>query len=60
VVSHYLIGHACQEPYIIALMRNVSALHPVFKLMRPHFRYTCARKASSLSLFLFFSSGFRD
>ena len=40
VVSHYLMGHACQEPFIIALMRNVSAMHPVFKLMRPHFRYT--------------------
>ncbi|CAK0787323.1 hypothetical protein CVIRNUC_010541 [Coccomyxa viridis] len=40
VGSHYLVGHACQEPFIIAFMRHVSALHPVYKLMRPHFRNT--------------------
>ena len=51
-MQHYLIGHACQEPYIIALMRHVSAMHPVYKLMRPHFRNTCvSRLVSSYATF---------
>ena len=29
LVSHYLRAHACQEAFIIAFMRSVSALHPV-------------------------------
>lgn len=29
LVSHYLRAHACQEPFIIATMRHLSALHPV-------------------------------
>lgn len=28
------------EPFHIALRRQLSALHPVHKLMLPHFRYT--------------------
>ena len=40
LASHYLRAHACQEGFIIPFMRNISALHPVYKLMMPHFRYT--------------------
>ena len=29
LVSHYLRAHASTEPFILATMRNVSALHPV-------------------------------
>eukprot|EP00775_Hariotina_reticulata_P007328 gene7328-7540_t len=40
LVSHWLRCHACLEPFMIALRRNVSIMHPVAKLMIPHFRYT--------------------
>jgi len=38
--SHYLRCHAATEPYIIATYRQLSTLHPVHQLLRPHFRYT--------------------
>jgi hypothetical protein len=40
LISHWLRCHCCTEPYLIALRRHVSAMHPVFKLMLPHFRFT--------------------
>jgi lipoxygenase len=32
--------HACMEPFIIAAHRQMSAMHPIFKLLKPHMRYT--------------------
>lgn len=32
--------HATMEPYIIATHRNLSAMHPIYKLLHPHMRYT--------------------
>ncbi|CAH2042001.1 unnamed protein product [Thlaspi arvense] len=32
--------HCATEPYIIATNRQLSALHPVYRLLHPHFRYT--------------------
>lgn len=32
--------HASLEPFGIALHRQFSTMHPVYKLMLPHFRYT--------------------
>ena len=32
--------HACTEPYIIATRRQLSAAHPVYALLHPHFKYT--------------------
>lgn len=40
LVNHWLRTHACMEPYIIATHRQLSCLHPVFKLLHPHMRYT--------------------
>ncbi|KAJ9549522.1 hypothetical protein OSB04_022065 [Centaurea solstitialis] len=40
LVNHWLRTHACMEPYIIASHRQLSCLHPVFKLLHPHMRYT--------------------
>lgn len=40
LVSHWLRTHACTEPYIIAANRQLSALHPICRLLHPHFRYT--------------------
>ncbi|CAA6668318.1 unnamed protein product [Spirodela intermedia] len=40
LVNHWLKTHACMEPYIIAAHRQLSGMHPVFKLLHPHMRYT--------------------
>ncbi|XP_073156416.1 linoleate 13S-lipoxygenase 2-1, chloroplastic [Henckelia pumila] len=40
LVSHWLRTHACTEPYIIATNRQLSVMHPIHGLLKPHFRYT--------------------
>ncbi|GLC42164.1 hypothetical protein PLESTB_000637500 [Pleodorina starrii] len=40
LVSHWLRTHCVLEPFYIAMRRNISVMHPVHKLMAPHFRYT--------------------
>ncbi|KAK1294193.1 hypothetical protein QJS10_CPA16g00198 [Acorus calamus] len=40
LVNHWLRTHACMEPYIIATHRQLSGMHPIFKLLHPHMRYT--------------------
>ncbi|CAA0832500.1 Lipoxygenase 2- chloroplastic [Striga hermonthica] len=40
LVSHWLRTHCCTEPYIIATNRHLSAMHPIYRLLHPHFRYT--------------------
>ncbi|XP_021753065.1 linoleate 13S-lipoxygenase 2-1, chloroplastic-like [Chenopodium quinoa] len=40
LISHWLRTHCCMEPYIIAANRYLSAMHPIYKLLHPHFRYT--------------------
>ncbi|KAG8365933.1 hypothetical protein BUALT_Bualt17G0023500 [Buddleja alternifolia] len=40
LVNHWLKTHACMESYIIATHRQLSSLHPVYKLLHPHMRYT--------------------
>ncbi|KMT13761.1 hypothetical protein BVRB_4g081370 [Beta vulgaris subsp. vulgaris] len=40
LISHWLHTHAVIEPFIIAVNRQLSALHPVYKLLHPHFRDT--------------------
>lgn len=40
LVSHWLRTHCATEPYIIAANRQLSAMHPIFRLLHPHFRYT--------------------
>ncbi|KAK1302115.1 hypothetical protein QJS10_CPB12g01797 [Acorus calamus] len=40
LVNHWLRTHACMEPFILAAHRRLSAMHPVFKLLHPHMRYT--------------------
>ncbi|KAL3718680.1 hypothetical protein ACJRO7_003751 [Eucalyptus globulus] len=40
LVSHWLRIHCATEPYIIAANRQLSAMHPIYKLLHPHFRYT--------------------
>nr|QCQ29235.1 lipoxygenase [Camellia fraterna] len=40
LVSHWLRTHCVTEPYIIASNRQLSAIHPIYRLLHPHFRYT--------------------
>ncbi|XP_012089361.2 probable linoleate 9S-lipoxygenase 5 isoform X2 [Jatropha curcas] len=40
LISHWLNTHAVIEPFIIATNRQLSVLHPVHKLLHPHFRDT--------------------
>ncbi|XP_062083944.1 linoleate 13S-lipoxygenase 2-1, chloroplastic-like [Humulus lupulus] len=40
LVSHWLRTHCAVEPYIIATNRQLSAMHPINRLLGPHFRYT--------------------
>ncbi|TKY61137.1 Linoleate 13S-lipoxygenase 3-1 [Spatholobus suberectus] len=40
LVNHWLRTHACMEPFILSAHRQLSAMHPIFKLLDPHMRYT--------------------
>ncbi|KAL4389293.1 hypothetical protein AHAS_Ahas03G0030600 [Arachis hypogaea] len=40
LVSHWLRTHCVTEPYVIATNRQLSIMHPIYKLLHPHFRYT--------------------
>lgn len=40
LISHWLNTHAVIEPFIIATNRHLSVLHPIYKLLHPHFRDT--------------------
>ncbi|KAK6929981.1 Lipoxygenase, C-terminal [Dillenia turbinata] len=40
LISHWLNTHAVIEPLVIATNRQLSVLHPIHKLLHPHFRDT--------------------
>ncbi|XP_061361375.1 linoleate 13S-lipoxygenase 2-1, chloroplastic-like isoform X1 [Gastrolobium bilobum] len=40
LVSHWLRTHCVTEPYVIATNRQLSEMHPIYRLLHPHFRYT--------------------
>ncbi|OWM85358.1 probable linoleate 9S-lipoxygenase 5 [Punica granatum] len=40
LISHFLNTHAVIEPFVIATNRQLSTLHPIYKLLHPHFRDT--------------------
>ncbi|KAH9618592.1 hypothetical protein KSS87_003949 [Heliosperma pusillum] len=40
LISHWSQTHAVIEPFGIATYRQLSVLHPIHKLLHPHFRYT--------------------
>ncbi|XP_024979370.1 probable linoleate 9S-lipoxygenase 5 [Cynara cardunculus var. scolymus] len=40
LISHWLNTHAVIEPFIIATNRQLSVMHPINKLLQPHFRDT--------------------
>ncbi|PRQ28947.1 putative linoleate 13S-lipoxygenase [Rosa chinensis] len=40
LIHHWLRSHACMETFIIATHRQLSAMHPIYRLLKPHMRYT--------------------
>ncbi|CDP20620.1 unnamed protein product [Coffea canephora] len=40
LITHWLRTHAVIEPIVIATNRQLSVLHPIYKLLHPHFRDT--------------------
>ncbi|KAL8464800.1 hypothetical protein ACS0TY_034339 [Phlomoides rotata] len=40
LISHFLNTHVVIEPFVIATNRQLSVLHPIHKLLHPHFRDT--------------------
>lgn len=40
LISHWLRTHAVIEPFVIATNRHLSAMHPLNKLLAPHYRDT--------------------
>ncbi|MED6211808.1 hypothetical protein PIB30_077059, partial [Stylosanthes scabra] len=40
LINHWLRTHCVTEPYVIATNRQLSVMHPIYKLLHPHFRYT--------------------
>lgn len=40
LISHWLRTHCSVEPYVIATNRQLSALHPIYRLLKPYLRYT--------------------
>ncbi|GAB2287017.1 hypothetical protein Dimus_021405 [Dionaea muscipula] len=52
LVSHWLRTHCCTEPYIIATNRQLSAMHPIYRLLHPHFRYTMEINALARELLI--------
>ncbi|VFQ85020.1 unnamed protein product [Cuscuta campestris] len=52
VISHWLNTHAVIEPFLIATNRQLSVLHPIYKLLHPHFRDTMAINSLSRQILL--------
>ncbi|XP_042499603.1 probable linoleate 9S-lipoxygenase 5 isoform X2 [Macadamia integrifolia] len=40
LITHWLKSHSVMEPFAIAMNRQLSVLHPIHKLLYPHFRDT--------------------
>ncbi|CAN6362945.1 unnamed protein product [Urochloa humidicola] len=45
LISHWLNTHAVMEPLVIATARQLSVVHPVHKLLNPHYRGTLSINA---------------
>ncbi|KAK7401149.1 hypothetical protein VNO78_12468 [Psophocarpus tetragonolobus] len=45
LINHWLRTHAVMEPFVIATNRQLSAMHPIYKLLHPHLRFTMAINA---------------
>ena len=51
VCSWYFRCHVCMEPMAVSMRRNMSTMHPVYKLLRPYLRHlipACVENRDSL------------
>ncbi|KAL0371120.1 UNVERIFIED_CONTAM: Linoleate 13S-lipoxygenase 3-1, chloroplastic [Sesamum angustifolium] len=55
LINHWLRIHASMEPFFIAAHRNLSVMHPIFKLLHPHMRYIM--KTNSFSRDILINAG---
>ncbi|XP_067303819.1 polyunsaturated fatty acid 5-lipoxygenase-like [Pseudorasbora parva] len=47
LVTHFLKTHLISEVFEMAMYRQLSAVHPVYKLLKPHVRFTIAINAAA-------------
>jgi hypothetical protein len=48
MVKHlYLETYVVMEPFALALLRQLSAMHPVYRLLRPHLRHCIAANVTA-------------
>ncbi|XP_045790613.1 linoleate 9S-lipoxygenase-like [Trifolium pratense] len=52
LISHWLHTHATVEPFIIATNRNLSVVHPIYKLLLPHYRNTMNINANARNVLI--------
>ncbi|XP_058094148.1 linoleate 9S-lipoxygenase A-like [Magnolia sinica] len=52
LISHWLHTHAVVEPFIIATRRQLSSMHPIHRLLDPHFKDTMHINALARSILL--------
>nr|CAB3486582.1 unnamed protein product [Digitaria exilis] len=52
LINHWLRTHCCVEPYIIAANRQLSQMHPIYRLLHPHFRYTMEINAQAREMLI--------
>uniref|UniRef100_A0A3N7G2T8 Lipoxygenase n=1 Tax=Populus trichocarpa TaxID=3694 RepID=A0A3N7G2T8_POPTR len=52
LISHWLHTHAVVEPFIIATRRQLSVMHPINWLLRPHFKDTIHINALARSILI--------
>ncbi|KAJ3683174.1 hypothetical protein LUZ60_013401 [Juncus effusus] len=52
LISHWLCTHATVEPFVIATRRQLSAMHPIYKLLDPHLKDTLHINALARSILL--------
>ncbi|GJT30377.1 probable linoleate 9S-lipoxygenase 5 [Tanacetum coccineum] len=52
LISHWLNTHAIIEPFVIATNRQLSVLHPINKLLHPHFRDTMNINATARTILI--------
>lgn len=52
LISHWLFTHATVEPFIISTKRQLSAMHPIHKLLEPHLKGTMQINTLARSILL--------
>ncbi|GMI84451.1 ARABIDOPSIS LIPOXYGENASE 1, lipoxygenase 1 [Hibiscus trionum] len=52
LITHWLRTHATIEPFVIATNRQLSVVHPIHKLLQPHFRDTMYVNAMARSILI--------